>query len=86
MFISFDPDRDKPKDIKKYLANFHKSFIGVTGVSNNDPELVNCLKSFKVIREQVPTPDRKQPYTFDHSLRVYLMDSEGNYIDYLDLS
>ena len=31
LFVSFDPDRDSPALLQKYLAPFDKRFVGVTG-------------------------------------------------------
>jgi protein SCO1/2 len=31
VFISIDPERDTPEKLKKYLKNFSKIIIGVTG-------------------------------------------------------
>lgn len=31
IFISIDPDRDKPEQVKEYVSSFDKSFIGLTG-------------------------------------------------------
>ncbi len=33
VFVSVDPERDTPEVLKKYLKNFDKSIIGVTGKS-----------------------------------------------------
>ena len=30
VFISVDPERDTPKEMKKYIANFNKNMIGIT--------------------------------------------------------
>jgi protein SCO1/2 len=36
VFISLDPERDSPSEMKKYLANFGKSIIGITASSKDD--------------------------------------------------
>lgn len=49
LFISCDPDRDSPEKIKRYLTLFPgNNFIGLTGKSNNSPELKDTMKKFKI--------------------------------------
>ncbi len=48
IFVSVDPDRDSYERIKNYCEIFNKSIIGLTGKSNDDPELKNMLKEFKI--------------------------------------
>lgn len=36
IFVSIDPQRDKPDSIKKYLKLFNSEFIGLTGKDEND--------------------------------------------------
>ena len=39
IFVSVDPDRDSPEKMRKFLSHFDKSIIGLTGESNDDPNL-----------------------------------------------
>jgi protein SCO1/2 len=48
IFVSVDPDRDTPERIEKYCKLFNKSIIGLTAASNDDPELKQTLKNFKI--------------------------------------
>jgi protein SCO1/2 len=48
VFVSLDPERDTPNVIKKYLDNFGKQIIGVTGSRANDVELMECLRQFRI--------------------------------------
>lgn len=48
VFVSVDPDRDDPERIKKFLSHFDPSIIGVTGKKNDDPELKEAMRNFKV--------------------------------------
>lgn len=72
VFVSCDPDRDTPKRLQEYLKNFDEDIIGVTGVSNNDPELLNCMKSFKIYSNKIPLENGN--YSIDHTTITYLMD------------
>jgi len=48
IFVSVDPDRDSYDRIKNYCELFNKNIIGLTGKSNDDPELKAMLKEFKI--------------------------------------
>jgi protein SCO1/2 len=48
IFVSVDPDRDTPERIANYCKLFNKSIIGLTSKSNDDPDLKQMLKSFKI--------------------------------------
>ena len=48
IFVSLDPDRDTPERIKQYCGIFDDKMIGLTHKSNDDPDLKQILKSFKI--------------------------------------
>jgi protein SCO1/2 len=48
LFISVDPDRDTPERIRRYCELFDKKIIGLTSQSNDDPDLKQMLKHFKI--------------------------------------
>lgn len=54
VFVSVDPDRDSYEKIKRYLSLFPgDNFIGVTGKSNNSPELKDAMKKFKIYASKI---------------------------------
>lgn len=53
IFVSVDPERDTPEKIIKFLSFFDKSFIGVTGKANDDPQLKECMKKFKIYASKI---------------------------------
>lgn len=48
VFVSVDPDRDSPEKIEAFLGIFDKSIIGVTGEANDDKELKEMMKKFRI--------------------------------------
>eukprot|EP00340_Litonotus_pictus_P008403 CAMPEP_0170520964 /NCGR_PEP_ID=MMETSP0209-20121228/6295_1 /TAXON_ID=665100 ORGANISM="Litonotus pictus, Strain P1" /NCGR_SAMPLE_ID=MMETSP0209 /ASSEMBLY_ACC=CAM_ASM_000301 /LENGTH=262 /DNA_ID=CAMNT_0010807581 /DNA_START=244 /DNA_END=1032 /DNA_ORIENTATION=+ len=48
IFVSCDPDRDSLDRIKNYCNIFDANIKGVTGNSNEDPNLKAMLKNFKI--------------------------------------
>lgn len=84
--MSVDPDRDSPEKIKKFLALFDKNIIGLTGKSNESPELKDCMKKFKIYASKIEMEpednqktktNKKKLYTIDHTIITYLVDDEN---------
>jgi len=48
IFVSVDPDRDSNQRIEEYVKIFHEDLVGLTHKSNDQPELKNILKKFKI--------------------------------------
>jgi protein SCO1/2 len=78
IFISVDPARDTPSRIKRYLEDFHPSYIGLVG-SYDDTKAV--CKQYRVYFSTPPNADPKGDYLVDHSIFVYLMDPEGKFVE-----
>ena len=75
VFISVDPERDRPEDIKRYLTMFAAPVIGLTG-SPSDIERVK--KQFGVYSAKAPQPGGG--YSVDHTATVFLMDRNGKFV------
>lgn len=48
LFVSVDPDRDSNKRIEEYCKIFDESLIGLTHKTNDNAELKDMLKKFKI--------------------------------------
>ena len=72
IFVTVDPERDKPDVIQPYLAAMDPSFIGLHG-SLAETEAV--AKEFKVFYQKVPSKDGG--YTIDHTAGAFVFDTEG---------
>ncbi|KAK2739621.1 Cu-binding protein [Onygenales sp. PD_40] len=78
VFITCDPARDSPEVLRKYLAEFHKGIIGLTGTYE---QVKNVCKQYRVY---FSTPEKVKPgedYLVDHSIYFYLMDPEGDFVE-----
>lgn len=53
VFVSVDPDRDSPETINKFLTLFKNNFIGVTGLRNDDPKLIEMMRKFKIYSSKI---------------------------------
>jgi protein SCO1/2 len=75
VFISVDPERDTPEQLKTYLSldAFPDGVIGLTG---SPEQIEQVAKSYYVFyRKSGEGPD----YTIDHSTAAYLMDPKGRF-------
>jgi protein SCO1/2 len=75
VFVSVDPDRDTPKQLKTYLASpvFPKNIIGLTGTP---AQVAAAARAYDVFYQKDGTGPN---YTVDHSTAIYLMDPQGRY-------
>ena len=76
VFVTVDPQRDTPKLMKEYLANFNPNFIGLSGTA---PELKSMAKEYLVYYAKNPDSDPEH-YLMDHSAYYYLMGPDGKYV------
>lgn len=73
IFVTLDPERDKPEMLKAYMESFDPSFVALRGT----PEQTAAIaKDFKIFYKKVdgPTPET---YTLDHSAGSYVYDPAG---------
>ncbi len=75
VFISIDPARDTPQQMKTYLSADYvpKSTIGLTGTQE---QVQAAAKAYKVYYAKVGDGPG---YTMDHSTAIYLMDPKGRF-------
>lgn len=73
VMVSVDPERDTPERVGRYAANFHPSFLGLTG----DPdEIARVASAFGIYHEQ-DDPDELGDYLVSHSATVTVLGPEG---------
>ena len=75
LFVSVDPERDTPEQLKKYVDYFHSDFIGVTGPQEQLAPLTMQLGIAYRIDEHEAGSEQ---YNVDHSVSVLLMDPQGH--------
>ncbi|KAF8919445.1 h-sco1 [Mucidula mucida] len=78
VFISVDPARDSKSQMARYLQDFHPSLIGLVG---SYEETKAICKAYRVYFSTPPDADPKGDYLVDHSIFVYLMDPEGQFME-----
>jgi len=78
VFISVDPARDSISQIARYLGDFHPRFTGLTGEYGS---IKSACKAFRVYFSTPPNADPKGDYLVDHSIFIYLMDPDGEFVE-----
>lgn len=76
VFVSVDPERDTPAQLKLYLSNFDRRIQGFTG----SPQAVDkAARAYRVYHTRVATGGGD--YTIDHSSAIYLFDRRGRFVE-----
>jgi protein SCO1/2 len=75
VFISVDPGRDKPQQVKDFLSgdNLPKTILGLTGAPE---QVAAAAKAYRVYYKAVGDGPG---YSVDHSTAIYLMDPKGRF-------
>lgn len=73
IFISVDPDRDKPAVLKQYVSSFHPRLIGLTG---SLAEIADVAKKYLITYSKADE-EQKTDYLVDHSRQAYLFGPQG---------
>jgi protein SCO1 len=73
VFVTVDPQRDNPAQIRAFLAKYNTSFIGLSGSS---AELTPVWKAYGVYQD-LPINSTVSEYQVTHSTQVYLIDPQG---------
>ena len=72
VFITIDPERDRPSPLKEYLAFFHPRLVGLTGTPE---QVAAAAKAYKVFFAK----SAEDEYLMDHTSKIYLMGPDGAY-------
>ena len=80
LFITIDPERDSAAAMKDYVSNFDSRIVGLSG---DRAAIDQVEKAYRVYARKVPQAG--SDYTMDHSAIVYLMDSQGRFVEAFNL-
>lgn len=75
VFVSVDPDRDTPAQIKAYLATpaFPQPTLGLTGSTT---QVAAAVKAYRVVAQK---QGAGEGYTVNHTAIIYLMNPQGKF-------
>ena len=80
LFVTVDPARDDPAQIKTYLETFPPRFVGLTGTPE---EIAAAARAWRVVYEP-PKPAADGTYQVSHTTIVYLMGPDGAFLRHFD--
>jgi protein SCO1 len=73
IFVSVDPDRDKPAVLKQYVTAFHPKLTGLTG---SPEQIAAAAKTYAIIYSKEGRPGAAD-YLMNHSRLAYLFGPDG---------
>lgn len=76
VFVSVDPLRDTPAQLRLYLSNFDPRIVGLTG---SEAAVAATARAYRVYYRKVPLTGAD--YTIDHSSAVYLLDRRARFVE-----
>lgn len=81
LFITVDPQRDRPEVLQQYTRSFDPRIIGLSG----DPQqIADAAQAYGAYYTLHKTGPRTEDYLIDHSSYIYLMDPDGRFVHAFD--
>ncbi len=78
IFVSVDPERDKPERLKEFVGFYDSAFLGLTGDST---ALQSTAYKFKASYSKVrPAEGDPVDYSVDHTADAYLIGPDGMWV------
>ena len=74
LFITVDPKRDNPEQLKSFLDTFNLNIIGLTGT---EEEILHVAELYGSAYMKNPTTNSETSYLMIHTGYVYLIDQQG---------
>jgi len=78
LFITVDPEKDTPEQLKSYVALFHPRLIGLTG----DPRAVKKVALAYKVYYAKSDPTRNAGTEVDHTGFIFLVSPDGKYLGF----
>jgi len=79
IFVSVDPQRDRPEHLKRYLGAFDERIVGLTA---DDPDAIReVAERYQIRYEKVPLSNGG--YTMNHTADTLLFDADGEFAGFI---
>ena len=78
LFITVDPGRDRPDQIRTFVSKFHPRLIGLTGT---ETQVSAVTKAYRIFRRKIVLPDEPVgDYLVSHTPTTFLMGPDGEFV------
>jgi cytochrome oxidase Cu insertion factor (SCO1/SenC/PrrC family) len=78
LFITVDPEKDRPAQLKDYVRLFHPRLVGLTGEPRQIRSLTGVYRFYYAKTEPAKPADRG----IDHTGYMYVMGRDGRYLGF----
>ena len=78
LFITVDPEKDTPEQLKGHVALFHPRMIGLTGTARQIRQVANAYKVYYAKTE----PAKRDDPGIDHTGFTFLLGRDGQYLGF----
>lgn len=75
IFISVDPKRDQPEQLKQYVEHFNHDMVGLTGKKEQIDNLTQSIGAIYAIGK-----DTSENYLVDHSAHIFVIAPDGKMV------
>ena len=79
IFITVDPERDTPEQLKRYAENFHPRLVALTGTPE---QVATAATAYRVYYAKQKDANVNGGYLMDHTSIIYLMGRDGRYLSH----
>lgn len=76
IFVTLDPERDTPEQMKRYLGNFDPRIVGLSG----DPAAIKRMATAYGVRYEKVEDPSVEGYLVDHTTNIMFMGPDGAYL------
>ncbi|MBM3488482.1 MAG: SCO family protein [Alphaproteobacteria bacterium] len=77
VFVTIDPARDTPPQLRLHAQNFHPRLVSLTG---SDDQVARAARAYRVYYAKAKGGEAGDQYLMDHTSIVYLMGRDGRYL------
>lgn len=77
IFITVDPARDTPSQLRAYVDHFSPKIVGLTG---SEQDIATVAREYRVYYKLGADHATNPNYSVDHSAILYMMDQNGKFV------